>query len=751
MSRLALRLAQRIVRAIALLVPAADRVEWRREWEGELWHYQARLERRRHLTWRMQMNLVRLACGSLPDAAWIRRQFTRDADAVHDMAHAVRMLIKRPGFTAIVLGVFAIGIGAATAIVSVADALFIRPLAVSQPARVVTVWQRNTETGAAEMDVAPANAIDWIARSRSFDAAAIAEPLTFNVNFAGREPDYLPAARVSEQFFRVLGADVLHGRAFLPQEYRRGGPRVAIFSHALWRSRFGADPAVVGTSVRLDAGDAYTVVGVMPPRLELRLFSDSAGARRPEVRVWIPKQGFDEAETKLRGAAFWNLLARLRPGTSVEQAQAELAVIAAQLGREYPQTNARIATQVVPLRAHLAGSFRDVLPVLLGAAAILLIVACANVASLLLARGTARTRELAVRKALGASRARLVRQLLVESLLLAVAGGTVGLALARWTLDVIATLRPADVALLDQIPIDARAAALASGVTMAAALVAGLVPSLQLSRASAVNAIREGRTVSQRGIRSALIIVEVAAALVLVVGAGLLARSFVLIHRVDPGFNRDHVSALQLFVSTRIETPAKRVVFFDQVLERLRELPGVVAAGAVSSMPFGEARVIVRGPVAVVDRPPVAGEESLAYTTAVTGDYFKAMGVPLLAGRLLDGTDTATSREVVLVSHRAAQQFWHGADPIGSKMRFRFSGKPFDAEVVGVVGDVRHEALNAPAAAEVFLPYAQSGFHTLTFVVRASPGSPVELHTLKEAIWALDPLQSIYNTARSRN
>ncbi len=749
MLRLSLWLAMRIVSVAAMLVPAAARAEWRREWQAELSHRSAHLRSRRNLTWTMTMDLTGRALGSVPDAAWIRRQFTLDADAVHDAAHIVRMLVKAPGFTAVTLLVFAIGIGATTAIVSVADALFMRPLAVAEPERVMTVWQYNRETGAGGLDVAPGNAIDWLARNRSFETAAMAEPFSFNLNFAGREPDYLYAARVSDQFFTVLGTPVLYGRTFLPQEYRRGGARVVIFSHALWASRFNGDPSIVGKGVRLDPGDEYTVVGVMPRGLELRLFNDRD--RRPEPAIWMPKQGIADFEPTLRGQAFYNVVGRLRPGVSVDQAQAEFDVLSAQLAREYPQTNARISAQVVPLRAHLVGSLRDVLPLLLGAAAILLVVACANVANLLLARGSARGREFAVRQALGASRFRLVRQMLVESLLLAVAGGTLGLVLARWTLDVIASLRPGDLALVDHIPIDGRAALIACGVTIAAALMAGLAPSVQLSRPSAVGALREGRTGSRRSVRGTLVVVEVAAALVLAVGAGLLARSFVLIQRVDPGFSRDDVSVLQVFSTRRLDTPEKRVVFFQQALDRMRGLPGVVAAGGVTSMPFGEARVINRQPVAIAGRAPASGEADLAYATAVAGEYFQAMNVPLLGGRLFDATDGAASRQVALVSQRAARQFWPGSDPlrsIGAKMRFKFMGKEFDAEIVGVVGDVRHESLDAPAAAEVFVPYAQSGFYGLTLVVRTAPGSPANPQVLKEQIWALDPLQPIYDASR---
>ena len=337
--------------------------------------------------------------------------------------------------------------------------------------------------------------------------------------------------------------------------------------------------------------------------------------------------------------------------------------------------------------------------------------------------------------------------MLAETLMLAAGGGLLGLTLARWILDVIASLRPRDVALLDHIPIDVRAAAIACGLTILAAVMAGLAPALQLSRPVAVNALREGRSGSRR-VGAVVVVVEVAAALVLAVGAGLLLRSFVLIQRVDPGFTRDDVSVLQVFASRRLDTPPKRVTFFQEALAGIRALPGVVAVGGVTSMPFGEARVIVRAPLAIAGQPAASGEDALPYASAVTGDYFNVMGVPLLKGRLFDASDTSTSRQVALVSRSAAQRFWRGSDPLGSKVRFRFTGTNFDAEVVGIVGDVRHEALDSAAAAEVYVPYVQSGFYGLTFVVRTAPGSPANLQTLKQQIWAIDPEQSIFDAAR---
>jgi putative ABC transport system permease protein len=608
----------------------------------------------------------------------------------------------------------------------------------------MTVWQYNRETGTTQQDVAPGNAIDWITRARSFEAVAIAEPSGLNSEMPGREPEYLSAARVGEQFFDVLRTPMLYGRTFAEREYQRGAGRVAILSYPMWRSRFGGDASIVGRAVRLGRGEPFTIVGVMPPGLDLRLF-DNRFQRQPEPLVWLPKQGFEDFELNARGNGYWNVVGRLRSGVSVEEARAEFDTLSAQLAREYPRTNRNIGAQLVPIRAHLAGSLRDVLPVLLGAAALLLVVACANVANLMVARGVGRVREFAVRQAVGATRGRLVRQMLTESLLLATVGGAAGLVLARWTLNVIARLRPTDVAHVDRMPIDARAAVIAFGVTILAAIVAGLTPSIQLSRPAAAAALKDGRASSRRGVRGALVIVEVAAALMLAVGAGLLVRSFILIQGVDPGFNRDRVAALQVFASPRLETPEKRIVFFQQALDRMRALPGVVAAGGVSSVPFGEAQMNTRAALTIAGRPSASGQESPIYTTAVVGDYFRAMGVPLLTGRLFNETDTATSRQVVLVSRHAAQQFWPGSDPIGSTVRFQFAQVNYDAEVVGIVGDVRHDALDRPARAELFLPYSQSGFYALTVVVRAGPGSPITLQALKQQIWALDPLQTVFH------
>jgi putative ABC transport system permease protein len=740
--RLWLAIALWLVAIASRLVPRAERDEWRGEWEAELSHRWGSLRHRRDLSWRTSMDLVRRAFGALPDAAWIRRQLTADADFVHDIRHTLRLIAKTPGVIAIALLVFAVGIGATTAILSLADTLLVRPLPLPEADRIMTLWERNRATGVEREDVAPGNAIDWAQRLRSFQAISTIEPWSLDYT-GGDEPEVMLAARVSEGFFDVLGVPMLHGRPFLPQEYRRGNERVIVLGYNVWQRRFGADSRLVGQAVQLH-GEPYTVVGVLPAGIELRMFD-----KRDERALWLPKY-FEDYEPKIRTSGYWNVFGRLKPDTTIEQARAELDALSTQLATENPRTNQNTVGQMVPLRSHLAGSLHSLVPLLLGAALLVLVVACANVANILIARGVTRGREFAVRQALGAGRGRVIRQMLAESLLLATFGGVLGLLIARLSLDLIASLRPSDVAGVDQIPLDARAALIVIAVTVLAAVVAGLAPAVQLSRPAAATALREGQSGgTRRGIRGALVVVEVALALLLVVGAGLLIRSFLLIQRVDPGFKRDQVRVLQVFAYDRAnQKPEARALFVQRVLEGMRALPGIASAGAVSAMPFIEANMNIQGLMAVVGRPPVPpGEDARIFLNVTTGDYFQAMGIPLERGRFFNDRDVATSPHVVLVSRAAARKHWPGGDPLGSKVKFRFHGTPYEAEVVGIVGDARHDALDQPARAELYLAHPQAPTGAMTFVVRSRAGSPVTMDDLKKQVWALDPLEPLYRTA----
>ena len=734
-----LRVCLFLVRVASRIVPAGDRHAWRMEWEAELryrWSRGSRPSRDR------DVRMIRRSLGAVIDAAWIRRQFTMDADLVHDVTHGIRMLVKSPSFTVLALLVLAIGVGAATAMASLADALLFRKVSIPGVERVVTVWERNLTSGVGREDVAPGNAIDFVTRPSAFAAAAAVEPYSLDFTVPGGAPEVWYTARVTEKFFEVLGTPMLHGRPFLPREFIKGNDQVIVLSHGLWRERFGADPGVIGRTIPLDQLP-FVVVGVMPPGIELRLFE----ARR-EPRAYLTKY-FEDFEPRIRGTGYWNVLARLKAGVAIEQAQRELDVVSQQLAREYPNSNRNLVGEIVPIRDHLAGGIRGLLPVLLGAAALLLLVACANVGNLLLARGSARGRDFAVRKALGAGRGRLIRQMLAESLLLAIAGGALGLVLARWSLQAVAALRPLDVAGIDHIGIDVRVAAIACALSLMASVIAGLAPAWQLSRPQASTALRAGASSQPaRRVHATLAIVEVCLALLLAVGAGLLVRSFQEIKRVDPGFARSQVLALQVFAWDRNDTPQKRAAFFDQTLDRLRALPGVAAAGAVSAMPFIEANINIRSAIAIDGRPAVVpGDDALIYTTIVAGDYFRAMSIPLERGRFLDRTDRADTYKAAVISRSAARKFWPGADPIGGKVKIRFSGQLTEAEIVGIVGDARHEALDRAPRAEMFLAHPQIPFGSMTFVVRTQPGSATTMQMMKEQIWSVDPLQTFYRTA----
>ena len=524
----AVRICLALVRAFASVVPAASREDWRLEWEAEVRYRGQMLERRRGLDWRAQMDLIGRAMGALPDAAWLRRQFTADAEVVHDLRHGARMLVKSPAFSISVVFILALGIAGTVSIASLLDTLMFKSLPYADADRVVTIWQNHSSRGRAREDVAPANFLDWRARARSFQTIAAVIPYSFDYT-GGGEPEVFFGAQVTEGFWDALGMRPALGRGFLPEEHVRGGRRAVIISHALWQRRFGGDPAIVNRTISLD-GDAWTIVGVLPKE-----FAPQLMPRPGDLAVWTPKV-IQEHETRTRGSAWWNVVARLRPDVTPEAAQAEMDAISATLGREYPRTNDGLGVEVTPLRDHLMGGLKKSLLIMLAAVILVLAIGCANVAGLILARGSQREREFAIRAALGAGRGRMVRQLVAESLLLSAMAAALGVAAAHWGIRAIVSLAPGGVLRLQDASIDLRMLILAAVVTTVTALGFGLVPALQFSRPNR-DVLRErtgigGRSLMRRGFVAA----EIALALVLLAGAGLLVRSFVRLTSVDPGF-----------------------------------------------------------------------------------------------------------------------------------------------------------------------------------------------------------------------
>ena len=741
---LTLRACRAIVAAAALLLPRAQRAEWRQEWEAEVRHRWDSLERSGGLRLGARLDILRRVWGALPDAAWLRRQLTADAEVVHDLRHGFRLFRRQPGFVAAVVAVLALGIGSATAVFALVDALLVRPVPYPEAERLMTLWESSPSAGESKDDVAPGDFIDWHERSRSFESMAAAIPFSYDYT-GGTVPEVFFAVKVTEGFFRTMRVAPLLGRDFLPGEHRHGHEKVVLLDHAFWTSRFAADPAVVGRTLPLE-GEPYTVVGVLPATFEPGLLPTS-GPRG----IWTPHV-IEEYERRTRGSAWWAAVARLRPGVTREQAQAEMDAIAAGLEQENPRTNRDVRVLVLPFADHLRGAVRRPLVLLAGASAMLLLLAAANVIGLFLARGAERRRELAVRASLGAHRARLVRQLVAETLLLGALGSTMGVLFARWAIGALVALSPVDVPRLAGVHLDARALLFAAAASFVTALACGTVAAFAAARSIGNESLHEsGRTAgaSQRQpLRRGLVVAQVATALVLLFGAGLLGRSFGRLVRTDPGFRAGGVAVLQVFAWDRHPGAAAQAAFFRETLARIDALPGVTAVGAVSRMPFIEANIGIRSPLTVEGRPPVSsGQEASAFLTIASLGYFRAMGIPLRAGRSFEDSDRLGGAPVVVVNEDLARRQWPGASPIGSRVNVRWRGKPISAEVVGVVGSALHRRLDRGPEPELFMSSEQAPYGSMTYVVRAAAGAETLIGAVQRAIWSVDPQQSFYRTA----
>jgi putative ABC transport system permease protein len=738
---LVIRTCLALVRVCSAVVPSVSRQDWRAEWEAEVRHRWDLLDRRNHLDWRTRMDLVRRALGALPDAAWLRRQFTADADLVHDLRHGARMLLRSPSFAISATFILALGIGGTLSIAALLDTLLFRPLPYEDAERVVTIWQRQANSPGERNDIAPADFLDWRERARSFSHIAGIIPYSMDLT-GGREPEVLFGAQVTEGFFEALGMPPFMGRSFLPADHVRGGRRAVIITYGFWQSRYAGDPDVINKTISMD-GDAWTIVGVLP-----RAFAPQLLPRPGELVVWMPKIVM-EHEKRIRASAWWNVVGRLAPGVTLAQAQTEMDAISAVLARENPRTNQNTSAAVVPLREHLMGGVRLPLFLMLAAVVLVLGIGCANVASLLLARGVERGREFAIRSALGAGRVRLVRQLVAESLLLSIVAAGVGIALAHGALRAIVSVAPSGLLRLQNAAIDGRIMLFATALTALTAIAFGLIPSLQFSK-NRGDALRERTSQSARGpLRRGLVAAEVAIALVLLVGAGLLVRSFVRLLAVDPGFKPQGVVMAQVFTFDRHSTPERSRLFFKSAVENLRALPGVQAAGAVSAMPFAMSNIDIKSTFDIVGRPPQPeGEQRGTYLTITTPGYFSTMSIALREGRLLEDRDAETAPAVAVISEGLRRREWRAESPIGRRIRVQWQGKPLEAEVVGVVDQIRHEALDIAPRPEVFVPHSQVPFGSMTFVLRAPQVTPDLVEDVKRAIWKVDSMQPIYDTAR---
>jgi putative ABC transport system permease protein len=724
-----------LVRAAALLVPSGQRDDWQQEWRAEL----ASL---RDVPIRYRRP-IRRALGAFADAFWLRQRSIADFDWIDDVRFGARQLARHSAFAITAISILSLGLAATVTMFSVTDQILLRPLPYPDPDRIVTVWETRAPD-LAPLEVSPGNLLDWRDRMRSFEHLAGVAPNSIDV-VADPRPEVWFAAKVTEGFFETFGVVPLVGRFFHADEYQKGRDQVVVISEAFWRRRFAADPSIVGTSVATDSGPLM-IVGIVPASFEPRLLATAAGYRD----VWQPK-AIESYEPQIRGGGYWAAVGRVRPGVSLETAQAEMDAISRQLAQEYPRSNEKTGARLMPLREYLVGDVRLAVQLLAGAVALVLLIACVNVANLLLARGSAREREIAVRVALGAHRSRIVQQLLLESVLIAAVGGLVGTSLAAGALAAIVRLGPSTVPWIDTLHLDWRAAAFAVVMSVTVALVSGVLPAYRVARAGLASAGRHTATQgeSQHRLRAGLVVLEVALALILVIGAGLLMRSFVGLMNVDTGFQRDRVLVAQVFAWDYNPTPAELRTFFDTTLRRLRELPAVQHAGAVSAMPFIESNINIQDDFAIAGRSqPSQSEAPHAYLSVATPGYFDAMRIPLKAGRLLDERDGPDRARVAVISEAMARRYWTSIeDALGNRLRFRFSGDPTEVEVVGVVGSLRHDTLDGNVRDELFMPLAQRPFGSMTFVVRSAGNASGLLEPTREAIWATNHSQTIYRSA----
>jgi putative ABC transport system permease protein len=605
---------------------------------------------------------------------------------LQDVRYGLRAMRGNPGFTAVAVLALALGVGANTAIFSVVNAVLLRPLAYPNAERVVAIQELNPE--GRRVQVTPANFLDWRAQSTVYEHLAAIYARTSNLA-AGEEAERIDLAMTSADFFEVFGVRPASGRFFVADEERAGHAPVVVIGHSLWQRRFGSDPNVVGRSVTLD-GRPYTVVGVAPE-----------GFRYPDrTEAWVPP--FSRVPTpseqmnvdNARGFGFLSAVGLLKTGATLEAASAELETITSRLRAQYPESNSKRFNRVVSLHTHLVGDTGRALILLLGAVALVLLIACANVANLLLARAAGRQKEMALRVALGATRARLVRQLLVESVLLALAGGAAGLLLGWWGLDLMKSLLPAGFPRAADIGVDPRVLAFTLLVSCATGVLFGLAPALQFTKPDVHAALKESARGSTAGgrsgrLRGLLIVSEVALSLVLLAGAGLLFRSLMRLQSVELGFRTQSILTFRLTPSgSNFTDDAKYSAFYRDVAERVRNIPGVEAVGVINTLP------LVKGPTTgfQVEGQPVTRPDQWPGVNyrSVSPEYFRAVGVSVLRGRAPDERDTPASPPVLVVNEALARRDFPGEDPVGKRISFgvRPGGEPYWFQIVGVVADV---------------------------------------------------------------
>jgi predicted permease len=655
-----------------------------------------------------------------------------------DVRIGVRGLVHSPVFSVVTVLSLALGIGANTAIFSVVNGLLLRPLPYPESEQIVDVWHtppQQSFPGLDRFSVSPANYLDWKAQSSSFEQMATYLYTGFSLS-TSNDPLPLIGAAVSSDFFSVLRTNAMQGRTFTTDEERPGRDQVAVIGYGLWQRAFGANPNILGQTVTINSR-SFTVVGIMP-----------AGFEFPrEAELWVPL-AWDDKERQIRSIHDYLVIARLKRDVSLNQAQAEMSTISSRLEQQYAEENKGWGAVVIPLQEDLVGNIRLALLVLFCAVGCVLLIACANVANLMLARGANRHKEIAVRIALGAGRARLIRQLLTESVLLAGTGGLLSLLLAAWGSRMLVQL--GSLSNSGNIGIDTRALGFTVLVSFGVGILIGIVPALQFTRTNISETLKQGsgRTGGsslKQHTRKALVISEVALSLVLLIGAGLMIRSFWKLQNVDPGFDTRNALTMSVALApSRYSEPQQELAFVDRAIEQVRAVPGVISVGVTTTIPLGGGGSTQ--PFSIEGRPTGAvAEQPMAQTRYISPDYFRAIGIPLRQGRFFTDHDRDNSVAVVVISEAMARRFWPGENPIGKRLTPSFHLEQGAREIVGVVGDVKANGLDADTSAMMYLPYRQSPRPFMSFVVRTASNPENLVQPVSHAIYSIDKEQALTN------
>jgi putative ABC transport system permease protein len=656
---------------------------------------------------------------------------------LHDIRYGFRMLVKHKGFTAVALIALALGIGANTAIFSLVDGVLLRPLPFPEAERIVYFEGRNLSQGITDSNISYLDFTDWSQQRDVFSAAAAYWTASANLGADGAEPERVQRVGVTNSFFNVLNVQPFLGRVFRPDEDQPDTLTVAIVSHGLWKRRFGSDPDIIGKQVQINARP-ITVVGVMPQGFEF-----------PEqTQIWVPSGV--KLSDEPRENRSWSAIARLERGVDLKEAQTRVSAINARLAQQFPDRNKGWDASLSLLHERLVRQIKPSLLALLGAVGFVLLIACANVANLLLARSAARQKEIAIRAAMGASRARVVRQMLTESLLLAIIGGLAGILLSIWLTDVLLSIIPEGAPRLDQVGIDSRVLGFGLGISTLTGIVFGLAPALQASKLDVSSSLKEGGRTGEghrrTSGRSLLLIGEVALSLMLLVGAGLLIRSFIRLQEVRLGFNPHHVLMACIAVPGAKYSEEQRPEFFRQLVERVSALPGVEAVGGGVNLPLYASNYAIGRGYIPEGRPLTVDESFDASYSTVTGDYFRALEIPLLAGRPFELRDNVAGPRVAIVNEALAKRhFGSPAAALGKRLNI-WRDEKFPRTIVGVVADTKAGALEAESSAQIYIPHAQEPLWNFMGLVVRTAGDPAAFaNTLRHEVQALDKDQPIYN------